>query len=366
MRILLTGGGTGGHTFPLIAIARCIKNIDASADILFIGPDKDSKNAFANEGISAKRILAPKIRRYLSPLNFLDIFKLPVGLLQAYLYIFWYMPDIVLSKGGYGSVLVVFISWIFRIPIVIHESDYVPGVANRFLSRFAKKIIVSFEDTLKFFPKDKGVVLGNPIRSDFSKGTEDLAREHMSIKTQKPIVFVIGGSQGSEQINNLMLLAAPKLVSRYEVIHQTGKINFEKINSVMALRLKNGDVKKFLHLYPDLNEEQIKNAYTAASIVVSRAGSGAIFEVAAAGKPSIVIPYTPSAGNHQEKNAHAYAKTGAAVVLEGDNLTPNLFLNTINSILVDQNRWKTMSKAALAFAKPNAAQNIAKELISTI
>lgn len=365
MRILLTGGGTGGHTFPLIAIARKIKEIDVSVEILFMGPDSKSINLFKQEGIGGKKIFAPKMRRYFSILNFLDIFKLPIGFLQAYRHLFFYMPDIILSKGGYGSSLVVFVGWLFRIPIFIHESDYIPGVSNKILSIFAKKVFVSFKETLKFFPEGKATVTGNPIRELFLEKKQDAIRD-LSLDGQNPVVFIIGGSQGSQQINDLMILAAPDLVRQYEIIHQSGERDYEMVKDAILFRLKSSREKGLYHLYPNLNEKELRNVYAAADIIISRAGSGAVFEIAASGKPSILMPYKPAAGAHQEKNAHAYAKTGAGIVLEDENLTPHLFLDIINSVIRDSKKWRAMSNAALSFSKPQAAAEIARELISSI
>ena len=153
MRIVLTGGGSGGHLFPLIAVVRKL-NEKQGIEFLYIGPDTTSRRIFEREGVEVRYILTGKMRRYLSPLSILDILKFPLGLVQAYWHMLWFMPDVVFSKGGYGSVGVVCIGWLFRIPVVIHESDIVPVLANRLLARRARKIIVSFDATLRIFPPE--------------------------------------------------------------------------------------------------------------------------------------------------------------------------------------------------------------------
>ena len=176
MRILLTGGGTGGHITPLIAVAQELKKFSReknlpNPELLFLGPDSFSEELLAKENIKMKTILAGKLRRYFSLLNFLDIFKFPVGLIQALWHVFVFMPDIVFAKGGFGSFPVVMASRLFRIPVLLHESDIIPGLANRFLSRFAKKIAVSFSSALNYFPSAKTALIGSPIRNDIIGGS---------------------------------------------------------------------------------------------------------------------------------------------------------------------------------------------------
>lgn len=363
MRILFTGGGTGGHIFPLVAIARELKKINNEIEIAFIGPDKFSESILKKEGLKINGILSGKIRRYFSPLLFIDLFKMPVGLLQAYWHIFWFMPDIVFSKGGYGSAIAVFISWLFRIPIIIHESDSVPGLVNQLFSKISKKNFVSFEQSAAFFPAEKTSVVGNPIRLELFNQNSKNIPETLGIRTKKPVIFFMGGSQGAEQINTLLLVALADFIKKYEVLHQCGTKHFKKIKKFTDIKLKSNTDKKSYHPYSVLGENELACAYTASSIIVSRAGSGSIFEIAASGKPSILIPYNFSAGNHQEKNAHEYAKTGASIVLEGTNLTPHMLIGEIERILNNPERNKSMSRAARQFAKPEAGQRIAEEII---
>jgi UDP-N-acetylglucosamine--N-acetylmuramyl-(pentapeptide) pyrophosphoryl-undecaprenol N-acetylglucosamine transferase len=366
MRILLTGGGSGGHIFPLVAVLRKIIEIlnekgEASPEFLFVGPDGFSKEVFKGEGIRAKIILSVKIRRYFSFQNIVDAFKLPVAFVQAYIHTFLFMPDVIFAKGGYGSVLVVLWGWIFRIPIVIHESDAVPGMGNRILAKLARVIIVSFDATVPFFAKRKTLALGNPIRDELFKNARKLGV--LPLHSGKPIIFVLGGSQGAQEINELMLGAADLLVKKYEIIHQCGDKNFETVEKGLLLFVQSEEERALYHLYSRLSEDELHDAYLTSSVIVSRAGSGAIFEIAAARKPSILIPYSAAASNHQEKNAHLYAETGAALVLEGENLTPHLLISSIEQIVDDAAKVQVMSEAASRFAKPDAAKRIAEELL---
>ena len=366
MRILLTGGGTGGHITPLIAVAREIKKISEekglpAPEFLYLGPNGFSKELLKKENIKTKIILAGKLRRYFSLSNISDLIKLPIGLIQSIWHVFVFMPDIVFAKGGYGSVPGVLASRLFRIPVVLHESDTIPGLANKFLSGFAKKIAISFSISTKFFSKDKTALTGNPIRESIFRGTTEQAKSTFGLTSGKPIIFIFGGSQGAQPINELVLQILPQLLEKYELIWQTGMINYEEI-----IR----ETKKILNPIPDnchiaafMEENLISSAFVASTLVISRAGASNIFEIAACAKPSILIPLPNSASDHQRENAFEYAKTGATIVIEQANLTPHLFLNEISRLMNDPELLAKMSESAKSFAKPNAARQIAEEIL---
>lgn len=368
MRIVFTGGGTGGHTYPLVAVSREIKKIYLLQNLqlpemIFIGSEDFSADAFAQENIETRFIYAGKLRRYFSWLNFIDlIIKLPVGIIQSFWHLFWIMPDIVFSKGGYGSVPVVLVSWIFRIPIIVHESDTVPGLANKFSAKFAKYVGISFVESAEFFSRKKTALVGNPIRTELATGSKEGAKKDLNLASDKPIIFIWGGSQGAQAINDLVLLDLQNLVQKYEIIHQCGAANFEKFRKDLINFFPNGDPQNY-HLLSYLSESQMKNAYAAADLIVSRAGSNSIFEIAASGKPCILIPLDESAKDHQMKNALAYAQTGAASIVRQSNLTPHILENEIDTILNNHELTLKMSAKALDFAKPEAAKKIAEIII---
>jgi UDP-N-acetylglucosamine--N-acetylmuramyl-(pentapeptide) pyrophosphoryl-undecaprenol N-acetylglucosamine transferase len=371
MKILLVGGGSGGHAFPLVAVSRKLKQISntrgyGQSEFLFIGPDQYSRSIFKNEEIPTRAIIAGKIRRYFSPANFLDILIIPISVIQAYWYIFWFMPDVIFAKGGYGSVPSVLVGWLFRIPIILHESDTIPGLANKLLAVFSKKIIVSFSDTARFFSSRKTMVLGNPIRENLFSIVPENPREVIKIKSEKPVIFIIGGSQGAKQINDLVILALPEFLKRYEIIHQCGEQNYEDLKKEAFLEIKNKEDRELYHLYAALDEIEMASVYNIASVIVSRAGSGAIFEISASGKPSVLIPYANAAGDHQVKNAEVYAGSGAAIALGDRNLMPHMILSEVDYIIDNPKKAKSMSKAAKLFAKPDAAQKIAEEIFKVL
>lgn len=365
MKILFTGGGTGGHIFPIIAIAREIRRIYPSKDIEFfyIGP----KNEFdlillSQEAIKVKNIFAGKIRRYFSFQNFIDIFfKIPLGIIQSFYFLIKIRPWLIFSKGGYGSIPVTFCAIILRIPIFLHESDIVPGLSNRLLSKYAKKIFTSFPKT-EYLDSKKTIPVGNPIRKELLDGSSEKAKELFRITFEKPIILFLGGSQGAEKINDFVLTILNRLLENFEIIHQCGRENFKEVKNEARAIIQEG-LEKYYHPVPFLNEQKLKHVYKVANFVVSRAGSGSIFEISALGKPSILIPLPSAAADHQAKNAYTYVKNGAGLVIEEGNLTPNFFLEKLRYLFSHPDELKNMKNQALRFSKPLAAKSIARHIL---
>lgn len=362
MRILFTGGGTGGHLFPIIAIAREIRRLSDNQKIqlYYIGP-KDEKARFllSQESFKVHSIISGKIRRYFSFQNIIDVaFKIPFGFLQSFFLLLFIRPQLVFSKGGTGSLPITFCARLLRIPVFLHESDIVPGLSNKITSKWAKEVFTSFEKTEYFSPM-KTILAGNPIREELLKSDNQSAREMFNLIFEKPIILILGGSQGSEAINDFILSILNDLLKHYEIIHVCGKKNYQKTQLASQLILSK-DMQKYYHLLESLDEIQLKGAYKAADLIISRAGSSSIFEVAALGKSSIIIPLPSSAGNHQSKNAYEYSKNGATLVIEQENLSPNFFIGEINNAFSQSEK---MRMAALNFSKPLASKKIAEEIL---
>ena len=233
MKILLTGGGTGGHILPLIATAREVRRVQGTSNISFayLGP-KDAFNRIllSQEGIEVQTILAGKLRRYLSVTsvlrNIIDVlFMFPIGLLQSFGKVFTFSPDLMVSKGGYGALAPAITAWVMQVPIFLHESDASPGLANRIAGHFATRIFVSFAKT-ESFPKEKMTVIGNPIRKEILSGSKQEAKRIFKLQGGKPIILVQGGSQGAQKINDVLLNILNKALGEFEIIHQTGEKNF--------------------------------------------------------------------------------------------------------------------------------------------
>ena len=367
MRILFTGGGTGGHIFPIVAVKRALETSlrNKKYKFLYVGPNGFAKEVFQKENIKCKFVLAGKLRRYFSLQNFIDLLKMPLGLIQSFWHVFWFMPDVIFSKGGYGSASIVFVGWLYRIPLIIHESDSVPGLANRFLALFAKKIVISFANTKKYFSPEKTVLLGHPVREELTQGNKEKGRKLFELSSEKPVILVMGGSQGAQRINEIVINILPRLLEKCEIIHASGEKNYNQIKASSNKILEKSDSlkRKQYHLYPFLEEERLKHAYAVSDIIVSRAGAGGIFEIAAIGKPSLLIPLSTAAANHQTKNAWALTKIDGAVALEEKNITMNMFLSAVFKLIDNPEKAKEMGEKAKAFYNPSSNHKIAEEII---
>jgi len=374
MRIALTGGGSGGHLFPVLAVVQEIRKIvqqniykipigeGTEIEFMFIGPDTVGEELLLQTNIQHRTIMAGKLRRYASLQNIFDIFKIPAGTIQALWHLFFFMPNVIFSKGGYGSVPVVIAAWIFRIPVVIHESDTIPGLANKFCSHLAQKIAISFPESAKFFStkkKNKIALTGNPVRTELMGGTLEEAKKVFGLSGLKSVLLILGGSQGAQSINDVISNSLPLLISRCEIIHQCGSNNYEEIKRDLNDKQPQG-----YFLFSFLDADQMKQAYAAANLVISRAGAGTIAEIAALGKPSILIPLPNSAADHQLKNAMSYAESGSAMIIDQMNLTPHLFKDRIFSLLDNADLMKQMGENAKKFNPPDAVRLIAQEVLS--
>ncbi len=365
MKILLAGGGTAGHVTPLIAVSRELRRLYPKDDLAihYIGPnDPMALLALKQESIKTHTILGGKLRRYFSFTNIKDVFfSIPVSFLQSFFLLIAIRPNLVFSKGGTGALPVTFWAWIFMTPVFLHESDIVPGLSNRIASNWAKRVFISFPKT-EYFNLAKTITTGHPIKKELTEGSKESAREVFGITLEKPVLVFLGGSQGSEVINDFVLLMLNDILKFYEVIHVCGRKNF-KIIQLESKQVVSKDLEKYYHPKDYLNEVELKHAYAVADLIISRAGAGSIFEIAANGKPSILIPLPSSAGDHQSKNAYQYSQMGAALIIEQGTLTPNFFLGKINHLFAQPQITEKMSQAALAFAKPLAAKAIAREIL---
>jgi len=333
MKILLTGGGTGGHIMPILAVVDKLKKLDkdcneapqpcgtmepTNLDFLFIGPKSNFNKVITDEGIKVKTISAGKLRRYISIENLFDTIKIPIGIIQSLGVIYNYKPDIVFSKGGFASVPPVIAAWIFKIPIITHESDIVPGLANKIISKFAKKILISFSVSEKYFSKKKVVFTGNPIRQDILDGNKNRARNTFDLKEEIPTILIFGGSQGARRINEVIIKSLPDILEKFQMIHICGNKNYKNIKQeVQNLDLKNNHRYK---LHPFLTND-LKDSFALCDVIISRAGANSLSEIIALEKMSIIIPLSTSANNHQLLNAEYFAKKEMTIMIKEKNLT---------------------------------------------
>ena len=374
IRICLTGGASGGHFFPLIYVAREIKRIAQQQNlplkIFYLGGQPFDIEFLKREGIEVYLLPQFKFRRYFSFQNFLDFLKFPFNFLLAFYYLFKFLPNLIFSKGGPGSLGVILAGWILRIPIFIHESDALPGLTNKISSFFAKKIFIAFEEAKKYFPEKKTKVVGQPINIYLINEPITLKDyERYNLDPYKKIVLVLGGSQGSQFLNELIISVLPNLLNFAQVVHQTGDKNFQDAYSyaIGLLKEKNPQKIENYHPYPFIPPDEIIILMKISDVIISRAGAGTIFEIAAVQKPSILIPIEKRiAGKHQILNAEIYAKTGSCYILKEENAKPHLLLTLIKEIFENQSLAERMIEGAKKFAKIDAALKIALELIEEI
>lgn len=359
-RILLTGGGSGGHVVPLVAVAEELKRLAGDRiKIFYIGPREKLNEEFENREIKVYRIAGAKWRRYFDPRNLIDIPKFFISFFQALFRIYFIMPDVVFSKGGTGALPVVLAARFYFIPVMIHDSDSVPGLVSKISSRFAKKIFISFKTAASYFPKKEVELVGNPIRTEIIVNrppNTEVAKTRIRLKPEEPLVVFLGGSQGAAAINDFVFNNFEKLVSFAQIFHQVGTTSLNE-----AERLQN--LNERYRYGGFIDAEQMKAVLAAADVVVSRAGSAAIFEIASFGKPAILIPLPEGAGNHQKINAYEYERSGAAIVIEQSNLSLGIIKLEIEKILNNPAVRENMSQAARGFSKPEAAEVIAKRIL---
>jgi len=377
IRVLFTGGGTGGNIYPIVAIAEELKKISqekgTEIDLRYFGAPEQYFNLLELTGIKVSTIVSSKLRRYFDIRNFFDGFKFIFSLIQAFWKVLWLMPDVLFSKGGPGALAVLLACRFYRVPIIVHESDSIPGLTNLISAKWAKRIGLSFVSAIEYFRKNKKfdeaklALVGHPARKIFFEpGDEpELAKKILGFNPNTSLILFIGGSQGATAINDFVLDSIGELLKDYQVFHQTGVRNFEQVKKEWQFISRDilEEERLRYRIVPYLEEKDLKEAILAADLVVSRAGAGSIFELAAMGEPSILIPLPEAAGDHQTKNAYEYSKTGAAIVIEQLNLRTHLFIVQVKKLFDNPDLLKQMSQAAKNFSKPEAAKILAEEIL---
>ncbi len=363
MRILFVGGGTGGHFFPLIAVAETLNKTGRNPKLYYMGPEPYAKDILEQNGIEFIYCPAGKLRVYASIQNFFDVFKNFFGLFVALIKLYIIYPDVIFSKGGYTSVPVLLAGRFLRIPVVIHESDSVPGRANLLAKNFARYIAIAYDEAATHFDASKTALVGIPVRESV---TTPVSNPHdiLQIPNDLPLLYITGGSLGSENINNTILQILPELLSSFRVFHQTGPTHESLIISSATNLIQDKNLLSRYYVKGSLDGQMINALLTAASLVITRAGSTTLYEIALHGKPSIVIPIPETISRDQKSNAYSYARAGAATVIEERNLTKAVLISQIQTILTDANLYQSMSNSALRFGQNDASLKIANLLLS--
>lgn len=372
MKIAFTGGGSGGHFYPIIAIAEALQDLVREERLItptlyYLAPSPFDEKALFENGIAYIHIPAGKMRRYVSFLNITDTFVTLTGILAALIALFRIYPDVIVSKGGYASVPVAIAARILRIPLIIHESDAKPGRANLLAASWATKIAIAFDSAAQYFPanvQSKIARTGIPIRKALMRVEAEGARQYLGLESGLPTIFILGGSQGAVKINEIVLSALPELVDFANIIHQTGAANFKNVEAVSSVVLRKNPNASRYHPINYLDQTSMQRAAGIADIIVSRAGANSIAEIGLWKKPAILIPIPESVSHDQRTNAYAYARTGAAVVIEEENLAAHLFIAEIQRITKDPELSKRMGAAAQGFTDPDAARILAREVLA--
>lgn len=348
MRVIIAGGGTAGHVNPGIAIAKCIKKKYPDAGILFIGTEKGlEKELVALEGFDICFIKARGLERKVSLKNFASIKDTVSGYFQAKKIIKEFKPDFVIGTGGYVCFPVIMSAWKMKIPSMIHESNSLPGIANKMLASFTNVVAVSFKDTEKYFKACKAVVYtGNPVRKEIVEISKEKAREEQGIDKEESLVLVFGGSRGAQKINNAIieLIKINKGVMPYRIVLSTGKSQYENVLRAFSEEgldvetIKNLKVVPFVYDMPKL--------LASADLVISRAGAVTVSEISAVGIASILIPYPFATENHQEFNARSLEKNGASIVVLDKDVTGEIINAQIVSLLENKEQLSRMARNA--------------------
>jgi UDP-N-acetylglucosamine--N-acetylmuramyl-(pentapeptide) pyrophosphoryl-undecaprenol N-acetylglucosamine transferase len=327
-KIVMTGGGTAGHVTPNISLFESLRKRGFS--IYYIGSKNGiEKQLIEKENIDYFPIEAGKLRRYFDFKNLTDAFRVMQGVFQSYSILGKIKPDIVFSKGGFVSCPVVWAAWLRNIPVVIHESDITPGLTNKLSLPFAKKVCYSFPESSKYIPEEKGVYTGVPVRNSILKGEKAKGYKLCGFEDQKPVIVVIGGSQGSENINKMVRKSLKKLLQKFNICHICGRNNIDTKYSHYI------GYKQFEYL-----DEELAHIFSIADIFISRAGATAIFEFLALQKPALLIPLSRRASRgDQILNARSFQKSGFSRMIEEENITEESFLHEIAEVYKNREEY---------------------------
>ena len=363
MRILISGGGTGGHIYPALAVASELRD-RYGAELLYIGDENGLETRIVPDaGFRFVGISAGKLRRYLSLRTFSDLARVPVGMRQAYRVVRRFRPDAAFTSGGYVSVPAGMAARLARAPLVMHQQDVPPNLANRLLNPFATRVTISFAASQRYFPPDKTILIGNPVREEVLRAARldpMRARKGFGLKSALPIVLVTGGSQGARRLNQVVAATLPYLLQRCQVLHVSGELTYEATQAQAALALADTpDLRERYALFPYL-KDSMPQALAACDIALCRSGAATLAELSIIGRPSVLVPLPPGfTGSPQAVNAAMFEQAGAAVTIRDRDLTPRRALELLEPLLGDANRRVQMSVAARKLGRPTAASDLA-------
>ncbi|MCA1959591.1 MAG: undecaprenyldiphospho-muramoylpentapeptide beta-N-acetylglucosaminyltransferase [Desulfomonile sp.] len=353
MRLIVAGGGTGGHLFPALSIARAVTALAPESQVLFVGTEQGIEARIVPQTEFPIRFITARGLRGTGFLNKLrGAVELPKGVLESIRILREFKPHVVLGVGGYASAPTLAAAILMRIPAAIQEQNSVMGTTNRILSRFVGRVFVAWEHTEPTPSPEKTILAGNPVRADLLHSTVP------EIKDDRFHLLVFGGSQGARSINhavagNLDVLAAAP--DRVAVMHQTGKAFVDEVRQMYEEAGIEADVRDFI--------DEMGAAYRWADLVVCRAGASSLAEITALGKPAVVVPYPYAIGDHQAKNAAVLEKQGAVRIVREENLKNGALMNEVRSLMNDRDALRAMAEKSRRAGRPNAAEVIARDLL---
>ncbi len=368
IRVVLSCGGTGGHIYPAISIADCIKSTHHNAEILFVGSKRGMEKRLVEQaGYKIVTIDIQGFTRKLTLSNIATAFKAMTSVSKAKKIISKFMPDVIIGTGGYASWAAVRAGEKMGIPTLIHEQNAFPGMTTRKLSKSADKVCLSYEESKKYFESAKGEVImtGNPVSPKLYGYEYSLNRAELGISSEKTFVLSFGGSLGASCINDNVLKTAGDLLEKYPDMiyrHVSGKRDYERCKKLAEEKgldkLENFSLYEYMY---DLPKQM-----AAADIIISRAGAITITEASFLGKASVLIPSPNVAENHQYKNASVLEKASAAILIEEKNLTPTLLFETVSDLASNSEKRRTLSENIKRFSDKNSVENIVKEALSLV
>lgn len=368
MNILVSGGGTGGHIYPALAVASLLEK-RYQVRILYLGSDDGLETELAAAaGFPFAMVKAGKLRRYISWQTITGVARVPVGMAQAVGIVRKFAPDAVFTSGGYVAVPAGLAARLNGVPLLMHQQDVPPNLSNRLIAPLATRISVAFADSLSYFPSGKTLQLGNPVRQemlDIRQVSPAQARVGLAFEEEMPLLLVTGGSQGARHLNQVVCQALPSLLPHCQVLQISGKQLFEEAReqSTQAMVDLDEEMRRRYRLVAYLNEE-MPTALQASTLVLCRSGAATLSELAVLGKPSILVPLPPAIGSSpQEANAEMFGRKDAAEVVRDANLKPEILVERVLSIIASSARLESMTTAALTFAKPAATQEIVEEIV---
>jgi UDP-N-acetylglucosamine--N-acetylmuramyl-(pentapeptide) pyrophosphoryl-undecaprenol N-acetylglucosamine transferase len=360
MRVVITGGGTGGHTSAGLAVAETLRS--RGVELAWIGSrDGVEARRVPARGIDYHAVPAGKLRRYWDRRNVTDLLgRIPAGLFRSWRLLRGLRPDLLFATGGFVALPPVLAAWLLRIPVIVHEQVAVSGLANRIAARFARRVAITFPSSASEFPRWKSVLTGNPLRPELAGSSREAAVDRLGLEPTLPVVYVTGGAQGSHRINRALGEILEPLLTLTQLIHQCGDQPFTGDRAWLLERASRLDpTRRARYRLLPYVEQELREVYGAAWLVVGRAGAGTVNECCHLGLPALLIPLAGASGDEQTANARAMAAVDGALVLPEISLTPEGLLATIRSLLADPQRLKAMGDRARTLAVPDAAERIA-------